>query len=64
METVFLYSQVDQLTGFGQVSAITMLQHLFYSYGVINKTDLEENIVKMMGPYDPAETLARLTEQL
>ena len=58
MEPVFLSLLVDQLTGFGQVSALTMLQHLFYSYGAINKTDLEENTVKMMGPYDPAETLA------
>ena len=41
-----------------------MLQNLFSSYGRIEKIDLEENPVKMMGPYDPAEPLAWLIEQL
>ena len=30
----------------------------------IDEIDLEENSVKMMGPYDPAEPLARLIQQL
>ena len=62
VEPVFLSQMVDQLTGFGQVSALTMLQHLFSIYRVIDEIDLEENSVKMMGPYDPAETLAQLIE--
>ena len=41
-----------------------MLQHLFSSYRAIDKIDLEENAVKMMGPYDPAEPLYRSIEQL
>ena len=41
MEPVFLSPLVDQLTGFGQVSALTMLQHLFYSYGAIDEINLE-----------------------
>ena len=40
-----------------------MLQHIFYRYGAIDKIDLEENAVKMMGPYDPAEPLAQIIEQ-
>ena len=64
VEPVFLSQLVDQITGFGQVSALTMIQYLFSSYGAIKKIDLEENAVKMMGPYDPAETLALLIEQL
>ena len=64
VELVFLSPMVDQLTGFGQLSTLTMLQHIFASYGVINKIDLEENALKIMGPYDPAEPLARLIEQL
>ena len=63
-EPVFLSPLVDQLTGFGQVSTLTILQHLFSSYGVIDKIDPEENSVKMMGPYDPAEPLAWIIEQL
>ena len=55
---------MDQLTWFEQVSALAMIQHLLSSHGVINKIDLEENAVKMMGPYNPAEPLARLIEQL
>ena len=46
---------VDQLKRFGQVTALQMLQHLFNWYGAIDEIYLEENAVKMMGPYDPAE---------
>ena len=53
VEPAFLYPLVDHLTGFGQVSAITMIQHLFKSYEAIDEIDLEENAVKMIGPYDP-----------
>ena len=57
VEPVLLSPLVDQLTGFGQVTALTMLQYLFSSYRVIDKIDIKENAVKMMGPYDPAEPL-------
>ena len=60
LELVFLSPLVYQLTGFGQVSALTMMQHLFSRYGAIDEIDLGENAVKMMGPYDPAEPLAKL----
>ena len=36
VEPVFLYPLVDQLTGFGQVTALTMLQNLLFSCGAIN----------------------------
>ena len=49
MEPVFLSPLVDQLKGFGQVSALTMLQHLLSSYGVIDEIYLEENAVKTVG---------------
>ena len=53
VEPVFLSLLVDQLMGFRQVPALTMLKHLFSSYGLIDKIDLEENAVKMVGTYDP-----------
>ena len=62
VEPVFLSPLVDQLTIFGQVSALTIMQHLFSRYGVINEIDFEENAVKIMGSYNPAEPLARLIE--
>ena len=37
---------------------------MLYSYGAIDEINLEENAVNMMGPYYPAEPLARLIEQL
>ena len=55
---------VDQLTVFGQVTALTMLQHMFSSYGVINEIDLEENAVKIMGPYNPTEPISQLIGHL
>ena len=64
MEPVFLYPLLYQLTRFGQVSALVMIQHLFASYRVIYEIDIEENVVNMMGPYDPTETLSRLIEKL
>ena len=54
VQPVFLYPFVEQLTGFEQVSVLTMLYSLFASYGAIDEINLEENAVKMMGPYDPA----------
>ena len=41
-----------------------MLKHLFYSYEAINKINLEENAIKMMGPYDPATPPAQLIGKL
>ena len=43
---------------------LTMLQHLFASYGAINKISLEENAVKMMGPYNPTEPIAQIIKHL
>ena len=43
VEPVFLSPLVDQLTGFGQVSALTMLQHLFvteYNDSLWNKSSV------------------------
>ena len=57
-EPVFLSPLVDKLTGFVKVYVLTMLQHIFSSHGAINEINLEENSVKMMGPYDYAEPLA------
>ena len=64
MEPFFLSPMVDQLTRFVYVSALTIIQHLFSSYRVIDKIDLEENAVKMIGPYNPAEPISQLIEQL
>ena len=57
VELVFLSPLVDQITGFVQVYALTMLQHIFSSYGAIDEIYLKENAVKMMGTYDPTEPL-------
>ena len=64
VQSFFLSPLMDQLTGFGQVTAIQILQHLFNFYKEIDKIDPEENAVKMMGPYEPTETLSRLTKQI
>ena len=64
VEPVFLSPLVDQLTDFGQVSVLTVLHHIFTSYGVIDKFDLEENAVDTMGPYDRDELLSQLIKQL
>ena len=63
VEQVFLSPLVDQLTGFGQMSTLTIIRHIFSIYRVINKIDLEENAVKMMGTYDPSEPFSWLIER-
>ena len=63
VEPVFLSPLVDQITGFGKVSALTMLHYIFASYEEITKIELKEKSVKMMGTYDPTELLARLIKQ-
>ena len=42
VEPFFLSPLVYKLTGFGQVYSLTMLQHIFSSYGAINEINLEE----------------------
>ena len=53
VEPVFLSPLVDQLTGYVQVSALTMLQHLFLSYGKIDEINLEEMSSILWGPTTP-----------
>ena len=64
VQPVFLSPLVDQLKDFGQVTTHQILQHLFKSYGAIDKIDLQENAVKMMETYDPAEPLSHIIKQL
>ena len=53
-----------QLAGFGKVTTLQILQHLFNYYGTIDKIDLKGNTVKRMGPYDPAEPLFLLITKI
>ena len=64
VQPVFLSPLVEQLILFGKVYTLSMLQYLITYYRAIDEIDFEENAVKMMGPYDPAEPLARLIEKL
>ena len=40
-----------------------MLQHLFSSYMDIDKIDLKENTIYMVGLYNPVENLSHLIDQ-
>ena len=64
LKKVFLSPLVEQLTGFGQVYALTMPQHMFPSYGAINGIDLKEYAVMMMGPYNPREPLPQSIKKI
>ena len=50
VQPFFLSPLVVQITGFGQVSALTMLPNLFSSYETIDEIDLKGNSIKIMGP--------------
>ena len=58
VQTVFLFPLMDQLVGFGQMTALQMIKNPFNSYGMIDKIDVMENAVKIMGLYGPVEPLA------
>ena len=64
VQPVFLSPLVDQLTGFGKLTTLQIIQYLFASYRNIDKINLDENARETMGPYDPAETLASLIKKL
>ena len=64
VQHVFLLEIMDQITGFGKVINLDMLQHLLRSYRAINKIVLEENAMKIIGAYDPLEHLSHLIKQL
>ena len=49
VEPVFLFPLVYQLTVFRQVSALTMRQNIFKSYGKIEEAKPEGNVVKKWG---------------
>ena len=53
VQPVFMYPLVDKLTSFIQVIEIQTIQQILNSYEAIDKTDLEENAVNMMGPTTP-----------
>ena len=55
VQPVLMSPLMDKLTGFRQVIAHQITQNLFNSYGTIDKLDLEENVVHILGSYYPAE---------
>ena len=64
LELVFLSPLVDHLTGFGQVSILTILQHISLSYVTIDEIGPEENAIKIMGTYNPKKPISWLIKQL
>ena len=64
VQQVFLSSIMYKLEGFVQLVSLDMLQHIFWSSGEIDESELEGNYVKMMRPYDPLEPLPCLFNQL
>ena len=57
VQPVFLPPLMGQLTLFIKVMMLQMLQHLFNSCRVIDRIDLEEISVKIMGPSNPHNPL-------
>ena len=64
MEPVFLSPTNKQLPCFIEFTDLDMTNYLFRAYGAIYGFDLEENYVRMMGLYNPSESLASLINKL
>ena len=51
-------------TGYSAHTALQLIQHLYTNYGVITQLDLNENENRMKAPYDPAQPIEVLFDQI
>ena len=51
-------------TAYAGSTALQLIQHLYTNYGVITQLDLNENETKMKTPYDPAQPIEVLYDQI
>ena len=52
VEQIFFLPIKDQVTCFGQLTALEMMDHIFRAYRLIDEINVKENALKMMRPYN------------
>jgi hypothetical protein len=61
---VYVNSLSHNITGFGNVSALTIMTSLWERYGMITQAELAENITGMSSPWNPPQPIEDLFLQL
>jgi hypothetical protein len=57
---VYVSSLSRDITGFGNVSALTIMTSLWERYGTITQAELAENITRMSAPWNPPQPIEDL----
>ena len=64
VEPIYLRAIRDKYVGFGNLTILEMLTHLYSSYAKITPADLEKNDVRMKAPYDANDPPELLIQQV
>jgi hypothetical protein len=60
---IYYRSLRNRITGYANVTTLTILCHLYDSYGKISPTNLIDNDTRMKAPYDPSQPIELLFDQ-
>ena len=63
-DKIYTRSLRNRHTGYANVTAINIVEHLYTTYGRITSMDLEQNDIRMKAPYDPTQPIENLFNQL
>jgi hypothetical protein len=63
IDDIYYRSLCNRITSYGNVTTLTILHHLYDSYGNISPTDLIDNDTCMKAPYDPSQPIELLFDQ-
>jgi hypothetical protein len=60
---IYYRSLCNRVTGYANVTTLTILRHLYVTYGNISPTNLIDNDTRMKAPYDPSQPIELLFDQ-
>jgi hypothetical protein len=63
IDDIYYRSLRNRITGYANVTTLTILRHLYDTYGNISPTDLIDNDTRMKAPYDPSQPIELLFDQ-
>ena len=63
IDDIYYRSLRNRITGYANVTTLTILRHLYDNYGNISPTDLIDNDNRMKAPYDPTQPIELLFDQ-
>ena len=64
VNSMYLRALAHRITGFANVTTLTMLKHLYKNYGRLSPADLQDNDTRMRTKYDPNQPIEILFDQV